>query len=73
MKRKSVDPCTQPANLAADMTDQASKPTPNTLGISPAKAERDARLAKALRSNLRRRKAPASPFAAPDEDAPKAD
>ena len=55
------------------MTDQASKPTPNTLGISPAKAERDARLAKALRSNLRRRKAPASPFAAPDEDAPKAD
>jgi len=69
VKRKSVDRCAQPANLAAAMTDKTVKPP----ATSPAKAERDARLAKALRNNLRRRKAPASPSAAPDEDAPKAD
>jgi len=40
---------------------------------SPAQAARDARLAKALRDNLRRRKAPSSPAPEAEPDPPKAD
>jgi len=40
---------------------------------SPSQAARDARLAQALRDNLRRRKAPPTPATGADKDAPKAD
>jgi len=69
VKRKSVDAGASAANLAAAMTGQAPKPP----ATSPSKAEREARLAKALRDNLRRRKAsPASPPKV-GFDTPKAD
>jgi hypothetical protein len=57
------------ANLAIDMTGQAPKPPAK----SPSQAERDKRLAKALRDNLRRRKAAPSAPAPSAPDAPKAD
>jgi len=69
VKRKSVDAPASAANLVGVMTAQGQKPPAK----SPSQAERDARLAKALRDNLRRRKAapPLSPETA--ADAPKAD
>jgi len=51
------------------MADLDPKPPAN----SPAKARRDARLAKALRDNLRRRKAPPAAPAPPDPDTLKGD
>ena len=69
MKRKSVDRRAQDANLAPAMADLDPKPPAN----SPAKARRDARLAKALRDNLRRRKAPPAAPAPPDPDTLKGD
>ena len=69
MKRKSVDWRARGANLDAAM----SGPDPKQPAKSPSQAERDKRLAKALRDNLRRRKAaPAAPDL-PDRDGPKAD
>ena len=69
VKRKSVDGRAPAANLAAAMTGQAPKPPAK----SPSQVQRDQRLAKALRDNLRRRKA-APPAAAPSgPDTPKAD
>jgi hypothetical protein len=73
VKRKSVDPRASAATLAVVMSGPDPKPPSRSSSLSPAQAQRDARLAKALRDNLRRRKAaPASPPKT-DPDTPKAD
>jgi len=69
VKRNSVDAPASAANLTDAMTAQRQKPPAK----SPSQAERDARLAKALRDNLRRRKAPPASAPKTDPDPPKAD
>jgi hypothetical protein len=69
VKRKSVDAPASAANLVGVMTAQGQKPPAK----SPSQAERDARLAKALRDNLRRRKAPPTAPDRAEAETPKAD